>query len=187
MSMSTATNPATKQAVRQAYREFVHLLKHQQKSSASQSTKQKSLSLRDVRQAFRQPLQEDKGETVESRLQQAESRLAFLRMTSTRMGQSKYQAGKSTAKSDSPNQLESSKDTTDENYTGRTLFVYKDGQRYEVGASTVDGEVTLRDNAGGRVHTNWDGKNLDPDSVRRHKQQLKRAGFVNNLHAKGIF
>ena len=62
--------------------------------------------------------------------------------------------------------------------TGR--WIYKDGQRltYEKG--------TLRDGSG-RVVSNWDGKNLDPDSVKRHRYQLNRAGFVNNLHAKGIF
>jgi hypothetical protein len=33
--------------------------------------------------------------------------------------------------------------------------------------------------------TNWTGSNLDPDSVRRHYQGLKRAGFRDNTHAKG--
>lgn len=36
-------------------------------------------------------------------------------------------------------------------------------------------------------HTNWDGKNLDPDSVSRHRYLLSRAGFQDNAHAKGIF
>ena len=36
-----------------------------------------------------------------------------------------------------------------------------------------------------RPHTNWNGSNLDPDSVRRHYQGLKRAGFRDNTHAKG--
>ncbi len=35
--------------------------------------------------------------------------------------------------------------------------------------------------------SNWSGKNLDPDSVRRHYNGLKRAGFRDNSHAKGIF
>ena len=53
-------------------------------------------------------------------------------------------------------------------------WVYKDGERLEHAGGT------LRD-------SNGDGKNLDPDSVKRHKHQLKRAGFVNNAHAKGYF
>jgi hypothetical protein len=36
-----------------------------------------------------------------------------------------------------------------------------------------------------RVHTNWTGSNMDPDSVARHNASLKRAGFRNNFHAKG--
>ena len=60
------------------------------------------------------------------------------------------------------------------------LYVYKDGKLVD------EGEATRRD-ANGRVVSNWDGKNLDPCSVKRHFTGLKRAGFVNNTHAKGIF
>lgn len=59
-------------------------------------------------------------------------------------------------------------------------WIYRDGQKL----SQVDG--TFRD-AKGQVVSNWDGKNLDPESVRRHKQDLKRMGFINNSHAKGFF
>lgn len=63
------------------------------------------------------------------------------------------------------------------NQSGRWL--YKDGQRIEGGkGSSITGD---------RVHSNWDGSNLDPCSVKRHNQSLRRAGFKNNLHAKGIF
>ena len=62
---------------------------------------------------------------------------------------------------------------------GTTRWVYSsDGK-------SADGKGTVRRT--GQVHSNWDGKNLDPCSVKRHNQQLKRAGFVNNLHAKGLF
>lgn len=63
------------------------------------------------------------------------------------------------------------------NQSGR--WVYKDGERIEGGQGSSM--------SGGRIHSNWDGKNLDPCSVKRHNQSLKRAGFRNNLHAKGIF
>jgi hypothetical protein len=55
------------------------------------------------------------------------------------------------------------------------------------------GKVTLRFGegddlrSGARPVSNWTGSNLDPDSVRRHKQTLSRAGFKNNFHAKGVF
>ena len=35
--------------------------------------------------------------------------------------------------------------------------------------------------------SNWSGTNLDPCSVKRHQNSLKRAGFKNNADAKGIF
>lgn len=56
----------------------------------------------------------------------------------------------------------------------------KDGKLVEAG------QATSRD-SNGRVVSNWNGKNLDPDQIKRHKAGLKRAGFVNNLHAKGVF
>lgn len=53
------------------------------------------------------------------------------------------------------------------------------------GAIQVEGKGTVRD--GGRVLSNWDGQNMDPCSVSKHNGQLKRMGFLNNLHAKGLF
>jgi hypothetical protein len=48
-----------------------------------------------------------------------------------------------------------------------------------------DGETTRVDGKG--VINSFTGYNLDPCMVKRHNAGLKRAGFVNNLHAKGIF
>jgi hypothetical protein len=39
----------------------------------------------------------------------------------------------------------------------------------------------------GKAVSNWTGSNMDPDSVKRHYQGLKRAGFRDNSHAKGFF
>jgi hypothetical protein len=64
--------------------------------------------------------------------------------------------------------------------SGGGRWIYKDGKRVDVS------EATLRD-ANGLVISNWTGKNLDPCNVKRHGQQLKRAGFANNAHAKGFF
>jgi hypothetical protein len=38
-----------------------------------------------------------------------------------------------------------------------------------------------------RAVSNWTGSNMDPDSVKRHNQSLKRAGFKSNSDMKGIF
>jgi len=58
-------------------------------------------------------------------------------------------------------------------------WIYRDGERIE------DGEATTLD--GSRVVSGYNGYNFDPCMVKRHNTSLKRAGFVNNLHAKGIF
>jgi len=60
----------------------------------------------------------------------------------------------------------------------------------QTGATKIVGKspfeaMTASDKAGFRPVTNWTGKNLDPDSVRRHQNNLKRAGFKDNLQAKG--
>jgi hypothetical protein len=63
---------------------------------------------------------------------------------------------------------------------GTTTYLYrKNGEMEEGGKGT---KIKT-----GKVHTNWDGRNLDPCSVKRHYAGLRRGGFVNNLHAKGIF
>lgn len=114
----------------------------------------------ELRTKFRQPLAAD--ETVQDRLRKATDRAAFLRITTVK---TKPRATTTTTQSG--------------NSGGR--WIYKDGK-----ALQSDATGTLRDNKG-RVVSNWDGKNMDPCSVKRHRQQLNRAGFVNNSHAKGVF
>jgi hypothetical protein len=60
-------------------------------------------------------------------------------------------------------------------------WVYKDGKRVE------GGQPGTRFDHNPKVTSNWNGKNLDPCSVKRHNQQLQRVGFLNNQHAKGYF
>jgi len=57
---------------------------------------------------------------------------------------------------------------------------------YKKNGERMEGSSPKRDEKG-RVISNWDGSNLDPDSVKQHNYQLKRMGFRNNAHAKGIF
>jgi len=96
-------------------------------------------------------------ETLEARLKQADDRASFLRMV--------------TPKSNSSSSSSSS--------SGGGRWVYRNGR-------AVQGNAPVRDK-NGRVISNWDGKNMDPDSVKQHNYQLKRMGFRNNAHAKGIF
>lgn len=62
---------------------------------------------------------------------------------------------------------------------GRYRIVYKDGQAIEGGEN--------ESNLGRKAVSNWNGSNMDPDSVARHKSQLSRMGFRDNAHAKGFF
>ena len=55
------------------------------------------------------------------------------------------------------------------------------------GPVQVEGSEAGTGRSGGRVLSNWDGKNLDPCSIKTHNSQLRRMGFQNNLHAKGLF
>jgi hypothetical protein len=65
---------------------------------------------------------------------------------------------------------------------GNKRWIYtKDGPVQVAGS----GAGTPRE--GGRVISNFDGKNLDPCSIKTHNSHLKRMGFQNNLHAKGLF
>jgi Complex 1 protein (LYR family) len=48
------------------------------------------------------------------------------------------------------------------------------------------GDIDGRKSAS-KATTNWHGRNLDPDSVKRHYNNLKRAGFKSNQDAKGFF
>ena len=57
---------------------------------------------------------------------------------------------------------------------GRTSIVYRNGEKVDAARE--------RDKA---KWSNWDGSNMDPDSVARHNRSLRRAGFRDNAHAKG--
>ena len=117
-----------------------------------------------LRSTFRQPLAVG-GASVEDRLKVADDKIAFLKMITP-----KDRSITSYNEDDGQNSSSSK--------GGR--WIYKDGKRVDVSQGTP------RD-ANGKVISNWDGKNLDPCSVKRHNHQLKRAGFVNNQHAKGFF
>jgi hypothetical protein len=125
-------------------------------------------SWKELRSAFRKPLTAQ--ESLDQRLAKADERISFLRMITPKSAHGSIDSSTHTTSTTNQNN----------NRISGGKWVYKDGKRLE----NVNG--TLRDNTG-RVVSNWDGKNLDPDSVKRHNHQLKRLGFRNNAHAKGIF
>lgn len=128
-----ASSNATAAAVRKVYRQLYHILKQQPSHHSGASS---SSALQELRTSFRRPLETN--ETLADRLGQAESRLAFLRITTVK--------------------------TKPRGETG--TWVYKDGERL-----TNVGGGTIRDSKG-RVVSSFDGKNLDPEAVKRHRQVL---------------
>ena len=51
-----------------------------------------------------------------------------------------------------------------------------------------DGGIAAKSNGPSfKPVTNWTGSNINPDSLARHNASLKRMGFRDNAHAKGIF
>jgi len=66
------------------------------------------------------------------------------------------------------------------NQGGVSRWVY-----HSSGEKDANGVATPRKKR--QVVSNFDGSNLDPCSVKRHNNHLKRMGFANNLHAKGMF
>ena len=163
-----ASSTTTAAAVRNVYRELVHIAKQQHQSQTKSSTNNNEV-LQEIRAKFRRPVAattSEGGETAETRLKQAHDRLSFLRISSVKV---------------TPRRVIGSSSSGSETSSGTTRWVYRDGQKLEHVAGT------LRDAATGRVISPYDGKNLDPESVTRHRKSLKRAGFVNNSHAKGIF
>ena len=110
---------------------------------------------------------------IQSCLQKAGEQIAYLRIITPKSAQRSNNA--------SGGSQSSSSDTKQK---GKIRLIYTKEGVVEIKDGESGGQVR---GANGRVVSNWDGKNLDPCSVKTHNSQLKRAGFANNLHAKGLF
>jgi hypothetical protein len=143
--------------IRKAYRELARIIQ-QMPGDASRHAS----SMQELRSKFRAPLEgkENEEELLQARLKQAFDRVAFLRIITVKSKPREGDAGR---------------------------WVYKNGQRLNINDAAGDDAATVTLRQGHRVVSNWDGKNLDPESVSHHRKNLHRAGFVNNLHAKGLF
>lgn len=115
--------------------------------------------LQELRQTFRKNAALTDEMEIKTCIQQAGEKIAYLRIMTPK---------------------KSSNTAAEEGNTKRWIYT-KDGPVQVEGS----GAGTARD--GGRVLSNWTGSNMDPCSVKRHNTQLKRMGFQNNLHAKGLF
>jgi len=131
---------------------------------------QKAQFLSQTQSSFRAHKTETDGVKIQALLQMAGEKIAYLRIITPI--DVKRRRGRSS--------LEEQQATPSKRY-----IYTKDGVE-EIGASTETSPGTPNRSTG-RVVSNWDGKNLDPCAVKRHAQSLDRAGFKNNLHAKGLF
>ena len=121
--------------------------------------KQRPGAWNQLREGFRRNTDESSPEKIAQLLHEAGEKIAFLRIVTPK----KVVSGNTT-----------------NNQSGITRWVYRSS-----GEKDAAGKGTKRKT--GMVVSNFDGNNLDPCSVTRHNSQLKRMGFVNNLHAKGLF
>ena len=127
--------------------------------------KQKNDFFSQIRLSFRANATETDREKIQSLLQIAGEKVAYLRIITPKRRRGRTE--------DEDTLLASSK---------RWIYT-KDGVE-EVGLNEKSGTPNR---SNGQVVSNWDGKNLDPCARKRHFQSLERAGFKNNLHAKGLF
>ena len=119
--------------------------------------KQRPGARNQLREGFRRNANETSPEKITQLIHEAGEKIAFLRIVTPKAG-----AGKNN------------------NQSGVTRWVYRSS-----GEKDTERLATRRKT--GMVVSNFDGNNLDPCSVTRHNNHLKRMGFVNNLHAKGLF
>lgn len=185
--MASSQVASSAMTIRQKYRQLGRLVQRLQPESKREQ------SWQELRDGFRRPLlqqqqqqqheQKDKEaavgggkeeELLEQRLKLADERISFLKMITPK------RRSNSNNFSDDDDASTATGTTTTTSFGGGK-WIYKNGQRLE----NING--TLRDQNERHVISNWDGKNMDPDSVKRHNHHLKRLGFRNNAHAKGIF
>lgn len=158
--------------VLQKYRALYRLLKRLPEPAARSCSPCPEESFIQVRSSFRTPL--GINESLDERLRKADERISFLKMITPKMEDSTCYSGCGNNVGD-----------ISSGGGGGGRWIYRDGKSIEITAASSD--ERHRESNGSRVISNWDGNNLDPDSVKRHKYQLNRMGFRSNLHAKGIF
>lgn len=145
------------------YRTLAHLVRRLPE-------KRKVGAWKELREEYRKHADETSPEKIDYLIHEAGKKIAFLRIVTPKDMWQK--TGQATIK----NAASSSKTT---NQAGVTRWVYSKSGK------DVNGQATMRKKR--QVISNYDGGNLDPCSMKRHNYHLKKLGFVNNLHAKGLF
>ena len=131
--------------------------------------KQQSGAWRQLREGYRNNADETSPEKITHLIHEAGKKIAFLRIVTPKDMWQKT--------SDSIEHAAASSQTT--NQAGVTRWVYRKSGK------DANGQATMRKTR--QAVSNFNGSNLDQCSVNRHNHHLKKLGFVNNLHAKGMF
>jgi len=136
--------------------------------------KQQTGAWKQLRDGYRKHADETSSEKIADLIQEAGKKIAFLKIITPK------DMWRTTTSNAAAVGEEAFAATQETNQSGVTRWIYRSS-----GEKDADGKPILRKS--GRVVSSYDGKNLDPCSVNRHNAQLKRMGFANNLHAKGLF
>ena len=139
--------------------------------------KQQPGALKQLRDGYRKHADETSSEKITELIQEAGKKIAFLRIVTpkdmwtntTTASAAVGEVGATTAAA-----------AQETKQSGVTRWVYRSS-----GEKDANGKPIMRKSS--RVVSNFNGKNHDPCNVNRHNAQLKRMGFANNLHAKGLF
>ena len=136
--------------------------------------KQQPGAWRQLRDGYRTNMNETSPEKISSLIGEAGKKIAFLRIVTPKdMWRNTSNALEGSAK-------ESTSSSSTTTQSGVTRWVYR-----STGEKDADGKATKR--TASQVVSNFTGSNHDPCNIKRHNQHLKKLGFVNNLHAKGLF
>jgi hypothetical protein len=211
MSIITTATTITAMKIRTLYRDFLHILRHTHPTTSTTNASTPPWQ-QQLRSEFRKPLlMNDHDDTassssaattttstsntnhnnssIEERMRYGTSRLAFLRMNAIHYRQREAPSLVMDTTTSAEGAISSSTTAISATIPSKQRFLYKNGQRYDISNPNRNNNMTssTKRNDKGYIISPYDGKNLDPESVTRHRKNLRRAGFMNNAHAKGIF
>ena len=152
----------SRESILSIYRNLARLIKVQKSVSSQRG------QLKELNSTFRKNASLTDPNEIQQCVREAGEKIAYLRIMTPKRVLKQMNANNS------------------DNGNSSKRWVYtKDGVVEIVEGEDGNSSAFRRD--GGKVISNWDGKNLDPCAVKTHQGQLRRMGFQNNLHAKGLF
>jgi hypothetical protein len=160
----------SRESILSIYRHLARLIKVQKPASSQR------WQLKELNSTFRKNASLTDPTEIQQCVREAGEKIAYLRIMTP----------KRVLKQMNANNSDNGNEPSGSSSSSSKRWVYtKDGVVEIVEGEDGNASAFRRD--GGKVVSNWDGKNLDPCAVKTHHGQLRRMGFQNNLHAKGLF